>query len=379
MESRKRVLDLLRLFIDEENNGKDPDKSRKIGGILRGLGKVALPDINTAANAMGLQNMNIDSGWFPEGDDLRKFLQVRDSPEGRLTALENAMGLGNTPRTTQHFVQIMTSSFKNLDIDAMGEYLDGLIELSHKNTLPGALGSVDWDVQKGMLGNLTDSMNILTRTPKSTEEKRSDYDALAESVRKEIIFLKQNKAPEEAIQAAETRLESWLKYPNAMKTNDSPEDANTRREIMQKTVEIGLKMSSNEKSREQLFKNNLEFEKLKKKLLAQEQKKDYTNYLKTLAVLETFCKGKKREMYAMTCPNTWFREQRAQYEFLKAAKPVIERFSEVLSKLDYDDARDLIKAFEAGLTDKSVRESEQAKKTIPGLFATIESTRAAFE
>lgn len=117
------------------------------GGIIRGLGKAAMPKINMAGNAMGFQNMNIDSGWFPEGDDIQKSVQMRDNPEGRLIALENAIGLGNFPQATQQFLQPITKFFGILDFDSTEEYLNGLVEFSHKNTLSEAMESVNWNAQ----------------------------------------------------------------------------------------------------------------------------------------------------------------------------------------------------------------------------------------
>jgi hypothetical protein len=375
IDSRKRLVELLQIVVDQIKAGKQPEENRKFGAIVTSLGR-EMGKINAAGNLMGLKDMNRDSGWLTD-NNIRRFLKTQSEPEERLKALENAISLSNAPEVSQQIGQLMLSSFGALDIDGVEGYLNGLVELSQKNILPG-MESVNWDVQRDMLQNFKKTMSLLTETTASSSsssatDKRSKHEAIVESVREEIRLLKLGNAPEEVIKAAELRLQTWLNDANAMDANESsPDAAEARRANLQKASELMIKGLGSPNFRQNLVDGNLEFEQLKHKLQTAEQAANYSECLETLDVLETFCKQPGHEIFKLSCSDSWIQESRLEYQLRVAAQPMKERYAEAISQGKYTYARQILLDFEAKLPPE-LRESASAKKIISRL-KTLDET-----
>ncbi len=375
IDSRRRILDLLKSMAADQEEGKDPNNNPKLRSIMRGLERASLK-INEAVGGIGMKNMNVDSGWAPQ-KLITNFLLKRDDPENELDKLENAVGLGNVPQATKQFAQLMTTSFSVLDFDGMEGYLTGISEYSQKTVLPG-MESMDWGARKGMLANFRKLTGLLIETSESTSDKRNDYNAIADSVREETKFLKLIDAPEEVVQAAELRLEGWLKDPDAMKERISPEAAKGVRDNMQKAAKLMSKRSGDPNFRPNIAKASLEFEQLKQKLQNAEQTDDYSGVLKLLATLEAFCKQPGHEIFKLSFSESWIQEQQLEYRLREAAQPLAERLPDLVVDRDYDGARRMVLDFEAGLTPE-IRESASGKKMIAQWFDIIETAPMEFE
>ncbi|KUL86672.1 hypothetical protein ZTR_03034 [Talaromyces verruculosus] len=313
IDSRKRLVELLQIVVDQIKAGKQPEENLKFGAIVTSLGR-EMGKINAVGNLMGLKDVNRDSGWLTD-NNIRRFLKTQSEPEERLKALENAISLSNAPEVSQQIGQLMLSSFRALDIDGLEGYFNGLVELSQKNILPGMES----------LGN----------------------------------------APEEVIKAAELRLQTWLNDANAM-DELSPDDAEARRVILQKASELVIRELGSPNFRQNLVDGNLEFEQLKHKLQTAEQAANYSECLETLNVLETFCKQPGHEIFKLSCSDSWIQESRLEYQLRVAAQPMKERYAEGLSQGKYTYARQILLDFEAKLPPE-LRESASAKKIISRL------------
>ena len=360
IESRRRILDFLKSLATDHEEGKNPEDNPKVRSIMRGLERESLK-VNEAVGGVGLQNMNVDSGWAPQ-KIITDFLLKRDDPENELDTLENAVGLGNVPQATEQFAKLMMTSFSGLNLDDMEGYLTGLTDYSQKNTLPG-MESVDWETQKGQLANFKKMTSLLTETSKPTTDQRSDHKAIADSVREEIKFLKQSRAPQEAIQAAELRLETWLKDPNAMKDGVSPEAAKDTHDSMKQAAKIMSQRVGDPNFVQNISRANLEFERLKQRFQTAEQTKDYGGALEILAAIEAFYKQPDHEIFKLALSESWIQEQRLEYRLRVVAQPVADRLPDLLLSQDYEGARRLVLDFEAGLAPE-FREMASAKRMI---------------
>ena len=360
IESRRRILDLLKGLAADHQEGKNPKDNPKLRSIMRGLERESLK-VNGAVSGVGMQNMNVDSGWVPQ-KMITDFLLKREDLENKLDTLENAVGLGNVPQATQEFAKLMITSFSGLNLDDMEGYLTGLADYSQRNKLPG-MESVDWEAQKGGYASFRKFTSLVTEASGPTTDPRSVHKAIADSVREEIKFLKLNCAPKEAVQAAELRLETWLKDPDTMKEKISPKAAEDTHSIMKQAAKTLSKRAGDPNFRQNILRANLEFERLKQKFQTAEQTKDYGGALKILAALEAFCKQPDHETFKLVMSESWIQEQRLEYRLRVAALPVAERLPDLIINQGYEGTRRVVLDFEAGLSPE-LRETASAKKII---------------
>jgi len=100
--------------------------------------------------------------------------------------------------------------------------------------------------------------------------------------------------------------------------------------------------------------------------------------LELLDVMERFFEKPEHEVFALSYPKSWFHEMRIQFQFLERARPVSERFTEVVVEGDFEGARRIVEEFRASLPEE-LQNSDQAKKTIPQWLDMLETLPTEFE
>ncbi|KAF2100226.1 hypothetical protein NA57DRAFT_73836 [Rhizodiscina lignyota] len=325
MKSRRNIMRVTTLPAMAEKEGDSVLSSRAFRGILA-KASAGMKQVLEQGEAMGMQGIEQDTRWWPEGVDLNYYVRRQADTTEKLRAFEDAVNSGDSARVQKLQSEMFMQSLKTLDME---EILWKLV-----NMLKGDKGEVtgeqNQEIAQSALSNAIDIATTRGDDPNAIE---------ALKIWKELPSTRMS-----GIQFTTREVERVQKFMKLQL-----EGASSMQVSPSRRADIQLKHAQLMMSYEQaLFSGNVD------------ETRDCLNGL------EEFIQLPETGHYGALYDDEWFHNARGRLESLDQFAEASIKWNEHMSENNFQAALDIISEFEKGLDPAIAMDARLVRSEVLG-------------